>query len=288
MDFIINFNGDMKDQYLIPGTMTDIYDGQLYKAWISNGFLSNRCNISFSWYTDGIPVFKSSKISIWPVYLTINELPFNERKKRENTLLLGYWFDNKKPHMNSFIYKFQQELKNIAEGIEINLPDNNKIIVRGVVLMGTCDLPVKSECLNFTQFNGNFRCPSCLCKGKRVPILPKGFVHVYPYEDQLQSRTSEQSIEYANLATSDHPVMGVKGYNVFSKIMPDFIKGMGIVTSRQVSFFFRIPFFHLTVICQCHSAFRQTFSFMIHPKIPFLTTSQRTKVARLVIFPDIA
>ncbi|CAL1685139.1 unnamed protein product [Lasius platythorax] len=210
------------------GVITDIYDGQLYQAWVNNGFLSDPRNISFSWYTDGIPVFKSSKISIWPVYLTINELPFNERKKRENTLLLGYWFDDKKPHMNFLIYKFRQELEQIFEGIKINLPDNNNIIVRGIVLMGICDLPAKSECLNFIQFNGDFGCPSCLCKGERVPILPKGFVHVYPYNDQLQLRTSQQSVEYANLATSDHPIMGVKGHSVFSKIMPDFIKGIGI------------------------------------------------------------
>ncbi|XP_067203636.1 uncharacterized protein [Linepithema humile] len=210
-----------------PDVITDIYDGQLYQAWINNGFLSNPHNISFSWYTDGIPVFKSSKISLWPVYLTINELSFNERKKRENTLLLGYWFDDKKPHMNSFIYKFRPELEEIANGIEINLPNNNNIIVRGVTLMGICDLPAKSECLNFIQFNGDFGCPSCLCKGQRVPIS-KGFLHVYPYENQIELRTSEQTIEYANLATPDHPIMGVKGYSAFSKIMPDFIKGIGI------------------------------------------------------------
>lgn len=64
-------------------------------------------------------------------------------------LLLGYWFDDKKPNMNSFIYKFRPELEDIANRIEIYLPDNNEIIVRGVTLMEICDLPAKSECLNF-------------------------------------------------------------------------------------------------------------------------------------------
>ncbi|CAG5084112.1 Protein of unknown function [Cotesia congregata] len=99
----------------LPGTITDIYDGELYREWFNNGFLFTPNNISFSWYTDGIPVYKSSHISIWPFYLTINELPFNERKKRENTLLLGYWFDDKKPYMNNFIYKFREELQRVAE-----------------------------------------------------------------------------------------------------------------------------------------------------------------------------
>lgn len=212
----------------LPGHITDIYDGRLYQMWMNNGFLSNPDNISFSWYTDGIPVFKSSKTNIWPLYLTINELPFEERKKRENTLLLGYWFGDKKPHMNMFIYKFRESFEQVAQGIEINLPDREDIIVRGVLLMGTCDLPAKSDCLNFIQFNGAYGCPTCLCRGESVPILPRGSVHVYPYEAELTLRTSEQCVEYANDATPDRPIMGVKGHTAFSRIMPDFITGSAI------------------------------------------------------------
>lgn len=62
----------------VPGIISDVYDGTLYQLWINNGFLAEPNNISFSFYTDGIPVFKSSKISMWPVYLTNNELPFNQ------------------------------------------------------------------------------------------------------------------------------------------------------------------------------------------------------------------
>lgn len=47
-----------------PDIITDVYDGSLYRKWVGNGFLANPDNISFSWYTDGVPVFKSSKISM--------------------------------------------------------------------------------------------------------------------------------------------------------------------------------------------------------------------------------
>ena len=48
----------------------DIYDGAKYKQHMKKGkFLANRNNISLIWNTDGIPVFKSSKYSIWPLYL---------------------------------------------------------------------------------------------------------------------------------------------------------------------------------------------------------------------------
>lgn len=43
----------------------DIYDGKLYKAHSKAGaFLNIRNNISLMWYTDGVPLFKSSKVSI--------------------------------------------------------------------------------------------------------------------------------------------------------------------------------------------------------------------------------
>ena len=49
----------------------------LYQSFFqNNGFLSILNNISLLWNTDGIPVFKSTKSSLWPMLYTINELPF--------------------------------------------------------------------------------------------------------------------------------------------------------------------------------------------------------------------
>ena len=54
---------------------SDIYDGEVYKA--SSDLLSvcNNLNISFTLNYDGVPKFKSSNTQIWPVQLSINELP---------------------------------------------------------------------------------------------------------------------------------------------------------------------------------------------------------------------
>ena len=75
-----------------PESHSDIYDGSLYKSFSSPGsFLSYHNHISFLWNTDGIPVFKSTKSSIWPRLYTINELPFKDRVKKENMLISGLW-----------------------------------------------------------------------------------------------------------------------------------------------------------------------------------------------------
>lgn len=54
----------------------DVYDGYQYKKLFqNNGVLSKKNNISLKVNTDGVPIFKSSGFSIWPIYFQINELP---------------------------------------------------------------------------------------------------------------------------------------------------------------------------------------------------------------------
>ena len=63
-----------------PGQLTDIYGGQLYQALASaGGCLADDRNISVVLNTDGAVVFHSTNLSIWPVLLMINELPFSQR-----------------------------------------------------------------------------------------------------------------------------------------------------------------------------------------------------------------
>ena len=51
----------------------DLYDGLLYKQHMaSNGILACKNNISLTWNVDGLPLFKSSKYSLWPMYLVVN------------------------------------------------------------------------------------------------------------------------------------------------------------------------------------------------------------------------
>lgn len=57
----------------------DICDGVLYQEAIAAGFFENPYNVSFLMNTDGVPVFRSSAFSFWPLFFLINELPFHLR-----------------------------------------------------------------------------------------------------------------------------------------------------------------------------------------------------------------
>ena len=51
----------------------DVWDGSEYRK--HSAFLSQPTHISFQLNTDGVALFKSSKVNFWPVWLVINELP---------------------------------------------------------------------------------------------------------------------------------------------------------------------------------------------------------------------
>ena len=45
----------------------DIYDGEVYKS-LGDDFINDKSNIIFTWNSDGVPIFKSSKFAIWPFF----------------------------------------------------------------------------------------------------------------------------------------------------------------------------------------------------------------------------
>ena len=181
----------------------DIYDGKIYKEYFeSGGILSHAENISLLYNTDGIPVFKSSNYSIWPIFFLINELPYKIRTCKQNCLLGGLWFGNKKPNMHLFLRplrKILQKLESTGLSVQAKIKDTYKAIISKVILIaGTCDLPAKSLVLNFRQFNGFYGCPKCLQPGKTLTLGPRSHTHVYPYDTSDPSgplRSQKQTIE---------------------------------------------------------------------------------------------
>lgn len=98
--------------------LEDIYDGQMYQDLSKPpGILSDDRNISFMWNTDGLSLYKSSKFQVWPFYLVINELPYNERYRKENLLMAGLWFGQRKPFPSLFLHTISDELVQLRYGM---------------------------------------------------------------------------------------------------------------------------------------------------------------------------
>ena len=79
-------------------SVTDVCDGSEYrKLLMPGGFLQDTTNITCFAFIDGIPLFKSSSTSLWPVYLLINEISSHQRFSRKNMILWGVWQGVGKP-----------------------------------------------------------------------------------------------------------------------------------------------------------------------------------------------
>ena len=55
------------------GIIRDMFDGQDYRE--NTEFLKGKANVTFTVNTDGVAIYKSSKVEIWPTWLQINEMP---------------------------------------------------------------------------------------------------------------------------------------------------------------------------------------------------------------------
>lgn len=211
----------------------DIYDGELYmKLSSNNGPLSELYpyNVSFTMNTDGVPIFKSSKFSIWPVYLMINELPKKERKLTENMILCGLWFGEMKPFMPLFGKPLHETLKTLeTSGIQIEINGRTEKC-KGFLLCTTADLPARSLLLNMNQFNGAYSCQKCKLEGQTYRTGKGGSVRIFPYNGENiteHERDKLQSIQNAIRATeSGEPVQGIKGPSFLMDLKAyDFVKG---------------------------------------------------------------
>ena len=221
-----------KDEHNIE----DIYDGELYKRHTGiNGILSDERNISLTWNTDGISVFKSSKFTLWPLYFVVNELPYKERISKDNMIFAGLWFGNSKPSMLTFLQPFHSSLSILEnEGLLVKSSDENYFTTRAILLAGTCDLPAKCLVCNTVQYNGFHGCFKCKQAGQTVKTGGKGgHVHAFPFDfddPEGPKRTHEETLEESRQAAAQRkPVNGIKGPSWFGGLKHhDIIDGTGI------------------------------------------------------------
>lgn len=97
--------------------INDIKDSTYYKEFIKtfdtdNGILTGLVNI------DGINCCEKSNLSIWPVYIAINEIDIEDRFNIKNIILAGLSVGHAKPLINEFMAPIRKELINLAIGFD--------------------------------------------------------------------------------------------------------------------------------------------------------------------------
>ncbi|XP_070537055.1 uncharacterized protein [Ptychodera flava] len=238
----------------LPDEMTDIVDGQYYRSLCEKGnFLHDMNNVSAVFNTDGIPLYSSSNVKLWPVFLAINELPPATRFARENMILAAIWQGKNKPPFTQYLGAFSEAMVKLHdEGLVITPPGApTPITVRMGVYLGTMDLQAKAYVLNMTMHNGQYGCSTCEEPGETVR-QGKGYARTYPYRSPEQQPTIRDShdviYEKGTEATPAKRINGICGmtglalmpwFDVVIGIVPDYMHGvlMGVVKTLMYKFF---------------------------------------------------
>lgn len=176
------------------------------------GILSNY-DISIQWNDDGVQTFKSSKVSMCPLQVSINE--FDYRLRKENILLCGLWAATEKPIRHLFLQPFIDELKDLhIDGFEC-LPPNfeEPIIIKVHIILAPVDSVERCALQNIHQFNGKYGCSLCLNPGEHVPV-GNGYTRVYRGGKGMKRTESQHKTDAIKAETEDTVVNGVKGVSL--------------------------------------------------------------------------
>ncbi|GBM98129.1 hypothetical protein AVEN_229771-1 [Araneus ventricosus] len=142
--------------------------------------VNNFDNLSLQFNVDGIPMYRKSRYSIWPIQCAFNELPPVRRK--QHIMMRGLWFGKEKPDINfNYFIPFVNELDSlIKSGINWFVKHENKNKSTKIIpLIFPSDAPARAMIQNFTQYNGAYGCGFCERKGE---VVEKGRVTCLIYD----------------------------------------------------------------------------------------------------------
>ena len=186
-------------------------------------FFSTPNHLALTLSADGVPLFKSSSTSLWPVSLVILNLPSKIHTKAQNILLAGVWVGPCKPPMKLLINPVVNAIKQLnttgfhvatATGIEI---------VHAKLVIGIFDLPAKAFALCIKQFNGEYGCPVCHHPGKRL----SNNARVYLPETHIQHCHMVWMSDAAKAVRNSSVVNGIYGISPLASIL-DMVVSMPI------------------------------------------------------------
>ena len=198
-----------------PTTLRDIHDGAVFQQLMTGGGLfSTPESTGLLLCSDGVPVFKSSKGSLWPVYLMVTSIPPHQRTRVDNLIVAALWHGPTKPDMEIVLQPILENISSLnRDGIYVQNSKSQPVLLRPKLVMAVFDQPGRATATNTKQFNGEYGCFYCLDKGE-----VHNRARIYPPDASHTLRTQEQMKAWASVAqTTGKPQYGVKGVSVLAE-----------------------------------------------------------------------
>lgn len=146
--------------------LSDVYNGNIWKDF--NGrkydFFTEQRNFGLMLNVDWFQPFKYSNYSVGAVYLSILNLPREERFKRNNIILVGIIPDCKtEPPTNTFLEPLVDELQEAWEGFYLYsyTSPSDPVKYRLALLCVGCDIPASRKLCGFLGHSATMGCNKC-------------------------------------------------------------------------------------------------------------------------------
>ncbi|CAF1498461.1 unnamed protein product [Rotaria sordida] len=189
----------------------DISNGEHYKTSIT---LSNGPNqvsknfihsISLNIHTDGAPLIRTTKSSIWPCLASIVELPPQVRENQKNIVILCLWNSSIKPNVDLFMNDCIQQLLDLSTLYTL-IVNNLQFSISVRTQLFLADLPAKALFWKTINYNGYNACAHCLTEG-----IYRNRQLLYPYnKNSYRQRTHTKFLATAQ-AIDNRILNGSKG-----------------------------------------------------------------------------
>jgi len=150
------------------GFVSDIYDGSVWKEFNSadrHDFLTSPHCYLLTMNVDWFEPFERGVYSVGVIYLTIQNLPRDERYKPENIIIVGVLPGPNEPKLtiNSYLTPLVLELKEAWQhGFYVTSENNLLICVKLALTCVTCDIPASRKVCGFLSHNAALACNKCL------------------------------------------------------------------------------------------------------------------------------
>ncbi|KAH3755223.1 hypothetical protein DPMN_189913 [Dreissena polymorpha] len=195
--------------------------------------------ITLTMNTDGVPLYHSLAVSLWPVFLVLNELRPSERFLMKNVIVWGIWQGRGKPVFRTFLKPLTTELNSLHHnGIML---DGKRVDV--TLTCVTMDLQAKSQVMEMVPHNGQCSCVTCEIEGV-VEKKGKGHTKAFPVSDPCPLRTSCSILKNAEEAIlTGKAQKGIKDvsvlfdvdhFNPVHGVVPDYMHGVLLGTTRKL------------------------------------------------------
>lgn len=126
-----------------------------YLASVPENLMTDLTQLDLSINIDGLPLFKSSPISLWPILVMICNV------KPSVPFVVSLYCGTKKPCNLDFLQDLINDMKHLmANGLSYN--DKHFTVKLHSVI---CDAPAKAFVKGIIQFNGSYGCDKCWQKG---------------------------------------------------------------------------------------------------------------------------